>query len=52
MNPCDSFTREESYKILIEFSVPMKKARLIKRHLNEIHSNICIGKHVSVTFPL
>jgi hypothetical protein len=38
--------------ILIEFGVPMKLVRLIKMCLNETYSKLCIGKHLSDSFPI
>jgi hypothetical protein len=38
--------------ILIEFGVPMTLVRLIKMCLNETHSNVRIGKHLSDSFPI
>jgi hypothetical protein len=38
--------------ILIEFGVPMKLVRLIRLCLNETYSKVCIGKHVSDSFPI
>jgi hypothetical protein len=40
------------YNILIEFGVPMKLVRLIKMCLNETYSKVCIGKHLSESFPI
>jgi hypothetical protein len=40
------------YNILIEFGVPMKLVRLIKMCLNETYSKVCIGKHLSDSFPI
>jgi hypothetical protein len=40
------------YSILIEFGVPMKLVRLIKMCLNETFSKVCIGKHLSDSFPI
>jgi hypothetical protein len=36
----DSVRREVLYNILIEFGVPMKPLRLIKMHLNKMHSKV------------
>jgi hypothetical protein len=47
----DSVRREVLYNILIEFGVSMKLARLIKMSLNETYSKVCIGKHLSDSFP-
>jgi hypothetical protein len=44
--------REVLYNILIEFLVPMKLVRLIKLCLNETYSEVCIGKHLSDSFPI
>jgi len=43
----DSFRREVLYKILIEFGIPRKLARLIKMSLTEIHNRVRVGKNVS-----
>jgi hypothetical protein len=47
-----SVTREVFYNILTEFGVPMELVRLIKMCLNETHSKVCIGKHLSDNFPI
>jgi hypothetical protein len=44
--------RKELYNILIEFVVLMKLVRLIKMCLNESYSKVCIGKHLSDSFPI
>jgi hypothetical protein len=44
--------REVLYNILIEFGIPMKLVRLIKMCLNETYSKVCIGKHLSDSFPI
>jgi hypothetical protein len=51
-NASDSVRREVLYNILIEFGIPMKLVRLIKMFLNETYSKVCIGKHLSDSFPL
>jgi hypothetical protein len=48
----DSVRREVLTNIIIEFGVPMKLARLIKMCLNETYSKVCIGKHLSESFPI
>jgi retron-type reverse transcriptase len=40
------------YKILIEFSIPMKLVRLINMCLSETYSRVRVGKHLSDTFPI
>jgi hypothetical protein len=40
------------YSILMEFGVPMKLVRLTKMCLNETYNNVCIGKHLSDSFPI
>ena len=40
------------YNIIIEFGITMKLVRLIKMCLNETHSRIRVGKHLSDMFPL
>jgi hypothetical protein len=44
--------REVWYNILTEFGIPMRLVRLIKMCLNETCSKVCIGKHLSVSFPI
>jgi hypothetical protein len=36
----------------MEFEIPMTLVRLIKMYLNETYSKVCIGKHLSVRFPI
>jgi hypothetical protein len=48
----DSVRREVLYNILIEFGVPMKLVSLSKMCLNETYSKVCIGKHLSDSFPI
>jgi hypothetical protein len=40
------------YKIVIEFDIPMKLARLIKMCLNETYSRVREGKRLSDMFPM
>jgi sorting nexin-29 len=47
----DSVRREVLYNILKELGVPMKLGRLIKMCLNQTHSKVHIGKHLSDSFP-
>jgi len=47
-----SVRREVLYKILIEFGVPRKLVRLIKKSLTETHSRVQVGKNVSDRFPI
>jgi hypothetical protein len=47
----DSIRREALYNILIEFTIPRKLAGLIKKHLNETYSTVCIGKNLT-SLPL
>jgi hypothetical protein len=49
---CDSVKKDVLYNIPIEFGVPMKLVRLIKMCLNETYSKVCIGKHLSDSFPI
>jgi hypothetical protein len=44
--------REVLYNILIEFGIPMKLVMHIKMCLNETYSKVCIGKHLSDSFPI
>jgi hypothetical protein len=48
----DSARREVLYNIHIEFEVPMKLVRLIRMCLNETYSKVCVGKHLSDSFPI
>jgi hypothetical protein len=48
----DSVRRDVLYNIHIEFGLPMKLVTLIKMCLNEIDSKVCIGKHLSDSFPI
>jgi hypothetical protein len=48
----DSVRGKVLYNILIEFEIPMKLVRLIKMCLNETYSKVCIGKHLSDSFPI
>jgi hypothetical protein len=48
----DSVRREILYNIVIEFGVPMKLVRLIKMCLNETYNKVCIGKHLSDSYPV
>jgi hypothetical protein len=48
----DSVRREVLCIILIEFGVPVKLASLIKMSLNEMYIKVCIGKHLSDSFPI
>jgi hypothetical protein len=48
----DSVRREVLYSILIEFAICMKLVRLSKMCLNETYSKVCIGKHLSDSFPI
>jgi hypothetical protein len=47
----DFVRREVLYNILIEFSIPMKLARLIKMCLNETYDRVRVGKNLSDMFP-
>jgi hypothetical protein len=47
-NAYDSVRRAVLYSILIEFGIPMKLVRLIKKCLNETYSKVRIGKHIFV----
>jgi hypothetical protein len=48
----DSVRKEVLYNILIVFWVPLKVVMLIKMCLNETYSKLCIGKHLSDSFPI
>jgi hypothetical protein len=48
----DSLRREELYNILIELGVCMKLIRLIKMHLRDTYSKVCMCKHLSDKFPI
>jgi hypothetical protein len=50
--PMDSVRRDVLYNILIGLGVPMKLIRLIEICLNETHSKVRIGKHLSENFPI
>ena len=40
------------YKILIEFGIPKKLARLVKMCLTETYSRVPVGKNLSDRFPI
>jgi hypothetical protein len=44
----DSIKRDVLYNILLKFGIPQKLIWLI----NETYSKICVGKHLSNTFPI
>jgi hypothetical protein len=48
----DSVKTEVPDSILLAFGTPKKLVRLIKMCLNETCSKICVGKHLSDTFPV
>jgi hypothetical protein len=48
----NSVKREVLQNILIEFGVPKKLVRLIKKCLNETYSKVHVGKFLSGTFPI
>jgi hypothetical protein len=48
----DSVRREVLYNILIEFGVPTKLLRLIKRCLNVVSNKVRIGKYLSDNVPI
>ena len=43
---------EALYNILIEFGIPKKLVRLIKKCLNETCSRVRVGKNLSKMFPI
>jgi len=47
-----SVRREVFYKILIEFGIPRKLVRLIKKSLTETYSRVRVGKNLSDRFPI
>jgi len=47
----DSVRMEVLYKILIEFSIPRKRVRLIKISLTETYCRVRVAKNVSDRFP-
>ena len=49
-NSYDSVGREVLYNILIEFGIPMKLIRLIKRYISETYIRVRVGKHLSDMF--
>jgi len=48
----DSVRNEVLYNILIEFGIPMKLVRQIKKCLNETYSRVQAGKHLSDILPI
>jgi len=48
----DSVRREVLYKILLEFGIPRKLARLVKMSLTETYSRVGVGENVSDRFPV
>jgi len=48
----DSFRREASYNILIEYGIPKNLVRLIKMCLTETYSRVLVGKNLSEMFPI
>jgi hypothetical protein len=48
----DSVRREVLYNILIQFGISMKLVSLIKVCISEMFSRVCIGKNLSVRFPI
>ena len=51
-NAYDSITKEVLNNILIEFRIPKKLVRQIKMFLNETHSRVRVGKHLSDMFSI
>jgi hypothetical protein len=52
MKAYDSVRREVLYNNLIEFGVTMKVVGLIQMCLNEMNSEVCIGKYFADNFPV
>jgi hypothetical protein len=50
--PCDSVKRDVRYSIVLESGIPKELVRLIKVCLNETCNKICVGEHLSNTFPI
>jgi hypothetical protein len=48
----DSVRKVVLYNIPIEFGMAMKLVTLIRMCLNETYSKVCIGKHLSDSFPI
>jgi hypothetical protein len=48
----ESVRKEVLYNILIEFGVPMKPVRLVKKSFNETYSRVRMCKHLSDNFPI
>jgi hypothetical protein len=48
----DSVRTGVVYNIVIEFGIPMKLVSIVKMCLNEMHSRVQVGKHLSDTFPI
>jgi hypothetical protein len=48
----NSVKREDLYNILVEFGIPKKLVRLIKMCLNEICSEVLVGKLCLINFLL
>jgi len=40
------------YNIITEFDICMKLVGIIKMYLSQIYSEVCIGRHLSDTFPI
>jgi len=48
----DSVRREDIYNILIQCSIPMNLARLIKMFLTDMYSRVQRGNNLSDKFPI
>jgi hypothetical protein len=48
----ESVWRDVLYNILIQFGIPMKLVCLIKVCMPEMFSRVCVGKNLSVRFPI